>query len=307
MSTETPSGAGVGSSGAVADTGTHRRRAREDEFHTDTHVYEPHVVGLPPLRSYVREAWRRREFAVELARTKLRAQHFDTVFGKLWLIINPLLLAAVYFVLVDILRAGSRPADFFAHLVGGLFAYHLVADAMRDAVKSVTSGGWLILNSAFPRVLLPLASVVTAFRRFTPTILVYVVVHLVTGLPITWSMLWAVPIVAVLLVLASGLAMIVAATQVYFRDMASFLPYLLRLWLYVSPILYFADEVPERYRFLLSVNPLGQPLSAWSDALHGGRAPELSALLISCAWALGVFVVGFFLFVSREREFAVRL
>ena len=56
-------------------------RTREDEFTSEHHVHEPHVTGLPPLRSYVREVWRRREFALELSRTRLRAQHFDTTFG----------------------------------------------------------------------------------------------------------------------------------------------------------------------------------------------------------------------------------
>ena len=65
-------------------------------------------VGLPPVRPYLREVWRRREFALELSRTKLRAQHFDTAFGQLWLVLNPLLLACVYFMLVDIIRGGSR-------------------------------------------------------------------------------------------------------------------------------------------------------------------------------------------------------
>src|SRR5215210_9449886 len=116
---------------------------REDEFTSQRHVYVPHAAGLPPLRSYARELWRRREFALELSRTRLRAQHFNTAFGQLWLIINPLLLAGVYFVLVDILRSGSRGAGFFAHLMAGLFAYYFVSDAIRLSVKSVTGGGRL--------------------------------------------------------------------------------------------------------------------------------------------------------------------
>ena len=101
-----------------------RPHRREDEFTGERHVYVPHSVGLPPLGSYIRELWRRREFAFELARTKLREQNFDTVFGQLWLVLNPLLLALVYFMLVDILRASdSRNSEFFAHLVAGLFAF----------------------------------------------------------------------------------------------------------------------------------------------------------------------------------------
>src|SRR3954471_20003822 len=100
------------------------RHEREDPFTAQRHVYEAYIVGLPPLRPYLREAWRRREFAVELSRTKLRAQHYDTVFGQLWLVLNPLLLAGVYFILVDIIRQGERPQGFMAHLIAGIFAYY---------------------------------------------------------------------------------------------------------------------------------------------------------------------------------------
>src|SRR3954454_7820968 len=146
-----------------------RHHAR-NEWALERHVYEPHLVGLPPVGQYFREVWRRREFAVELARTNLRAQHFNTVFGQLWLVLNPLLLAGVYFVLVDIVRRGNHPPGFLAHLVAGVFAYHFVSDSIRDGVRSVVKGGRLILNSAFPRMLLPLASVVAGFRKFLPTL-----------------------------------------------------------------------------------------------------------------------------------------
>ena len=279
----------------------------EDEFTSERHVYEPHKIGLPPLIPYVRELWRRREFAREMSRTDLRAQHFNTVFGQVWLILNPLLLAAVYFVLVDILRGGSRGAGFFAHLMAGLFAYYFVSDGVRMAVKSVTGGGRLILNTAFPRALLPLSSVITSFMRFLPTIAVYIPVHLIAGLPIEPVLLWVLPLTGLLIVLAAGAAMLVSSLQVYFRDLKNFLPYLLRVWLYVSPILYFADEIPERYQILLALNPLGGLLTAWSDVINQGRAPDAGSLALAAGWAFGSFLVGALFFLSREREFAVRL
>jgi teichoic acid transport system permease protein len=280
---------------------------RENDFAEEHHVYEPHVVGLPPLLPYVREAWRRRGFAAELARTRLRAQHFNTVFGQLWLVINPLLLTGVYFILVDILRGGDRGEDFFAHLMAGIFAYYFVSGAVRNATKSVVTGGRLILNTAFPRVLLPLASVVIAFKRFVPTVVIYVPVHLAFGLPVGPELLWVLPLVALLIVLATGLSLIVAALQVYFRDLKDFMPYLLRVWLYSSPVLYYADEMPEQYRFLLDVNPLGQLLAAWSEVLNQGGVPTSHQLLVSAAWGFGFLAIGFVYFVSRERDFAVRL
>ena len=133
------------------------------------------------------------------ARTKLREQNFDTVFGQLWLVLNPLLLALVYFILVDILRAAaSRNSEFFAHLVAGLFVFMIIHNAMTVGVRSVTKGGRLILNSAFPRALLPLSAVITSFMRFVPTIVIYIPIHIASGLPVNANLLWVVPILALL-------------------------------------------------------------------------------------------------------------
>src|SRR3954447_14041078 len=277
-------------------------RREEDQFTSERHVYEPHKIGIPPLGPYVRELWRRREFAREMARTNLRAQHFNPGFGQLWLVLNALLLACVYFLLVYILRgSGSRGVDFFAHLLAGLFAYYFIADSIRLSVKSVTGGGRLILNTAFPRVLLPLSSVLTAFLRFLPTLIIYIPVHALAGLPFGPSLLWIVPLIALMFVLASGAAMLVSALQVYFRDVKNFLPYFLRIWLYASPVLYYAYEVPRGIKWILVVNPLGGLLTAWSDVIIFGKAPEWDALALAVAWAFGIFVAGGLFFISRER------
>jgi teichoic acid transport system permease protein len=283
---------------------THRR---DDEFTTEHRVYEPHRVGLPPIGPYVREVWRRREFAFELSRADLRTHHFNTVFGQLWLILNPLLLACVYFVLVDILRANTGGIEFFAHLMAALFVYYFVTDAIRQAVRSVTGSGGLILNTAFPRVLLPGASVVTAFKRFLPTLAVFIPVYIVADLPFGPKLLWLIPVFALFMVLATGMAMLVAAGQVYFRDLRNFLTYALRIWLYGSPILYYAHQVPDRYEFLLVLNPLAPLLAAWSDVIDRGLTPDAADLALGAGWAFALFLIGALFFMSREREFAVRL
>jgi ABC-type polysaccharide/polyol phosphate export permease len=282
-------------------------RERTDEFTSVRHVYEPHRVGLPPLGSYLRELWRRREFALELSRTDLRSQHFNTLFGQLWLLLNPLLLACVYFVLVDILRARTGGVAFFAHLMAALFAYHFVTDAIRQAVRSVTGGGRLILNTAFPRLLLPGASVITAFKRFLSTIVIFVPVFILADLPVGPHLLWLLPVFALFALLAIGISALVASLQVYFRDLKNFLQYGLRMWLYASPILYFAAEVPDRYQFLLLLNPLAPLLTAWSDVIDFGLTPDPADLALGVAWGLAFFIGGSLFFISREREFAVRL
>jgi teichoic acid transport system permease protein len=191
--------------------------------------------------------------------------------------------------------------------MASLFAYYFVQQALTQGVKSVVSGGRLILNTAFPRALLPLSSVITAFLRFLPTLVIYVPVHIIAGLPVGPHLLWLLPLILLMFVMASGAGMLVSALQVYFRDVKNFLPYFLRVWLYSSPVLYYAHEVPEGLKWILVVNPLGGMLTAWSDVLVAGDAPEAWSLALAAAWAFGIFLAGGLFFVSREREFAVRL
>jgi teichoic acid transport system permease protein len=274
---------------------------------SEPQVYEPHRVGLPPLGTYLHDLWKRREFAFELARTNLRAQHYNTALGQLWLILNPVLLALVYFGLVWIIGRGNKGTDFLAHLMLGLFAFRLVSTSVGQGARSVVGGGRLILNIPFPRVLLPLASVMTAFMRFLPTLIVYAIVHGIAGLPVGFNLLWALPIIALLTIFAAGAAMVAATAQVYFRDVSSFLPYFTRIWLYSSPVLYYADEVPSRFKPIVQSNPLYPMLTSLSNVANLGQAPSAGMLAWGAGWAVAAFVIGALFFVSREREFAVRL
>ncbi len=278
-----------------------------DDFSGEYHVYEPHRVGLPPLRPYFRALWARRQFLFELSRTNLRAQHFNTTLGQLWLILNPVMLGVVYFTLVYIIRSGGRGSIFLAHLMLSLFAFRLVSTAVGSGARSVVGGGRLILNTAFPRLILPLDSALESFMRFLPTVGVYAIVHLVVGLPVGPSLLWAVPIIALMTIFGAGAAMFTATAQVYFRDLANFLPYFTRIWLYTSPILYYAEDVPQKLRPILYCNPMYPMLGSLNDAVIEGRTPPAGLLAASFAWAVATIVAGTLFFISREREFAIRI
>ena len=273
---------------------------------TPLQVYEPFKAGLPKLGRYWKSLWSRRTFIKEYSKSELREQHFDSVFGQLWLVLNPLLLSAVYFVLIIII-GGTTDSARFAHLTASLFLFYLVSNSLTGGVKSVTAGQRLILNTAFPRIMLPISAVVIAIFKFLPTIIVFLVVKAVVGTPFTFEMLWAIPVLLITVFLALSLAITISCINVYFRDIASFLPYLTRTLLYLSPILYVASDLKPSLRVIEVFNPLFPILDSWSRAMVQGVAPELSSMLQGLAWATGFFLVGTYFFLSREREFAVRL
>ena len=273
---------------------------------TPLQVYEPFRAGLPPLRKYWRSLWSRRTFISEYSRSELREQHFDSIFGQLWLILNPLMLSAVYFLLIVII-GGSGGVTRYGHLTASLFLFYLVSNSLTGGVKSVTAGQRLILNTAFPRMMLPISATVIAFFKFIPTLFVFMIMRTVLGLPFGWEMLWSIPIILIALIFSLGVAILISTINVYFRDIASFLPYLTRTFLYLSPILYEASALKPQLRMFQNFNPLFSLIESWSLSIVHAQTPNLASMLTALAWAVGVLLIGTYFFLSREREFAVRL
>lgn len=269
-------------------------------------VYEPFRAGLPPLGAYLRALWARRSFIAEFSRSELREQNYGSVFGQLWLVLNPLLLSGVYFLLIYII-GGQSDSTRYGHLTASLFLFYLVSNSLTGGVKSITAGQRLILNTAFPRIMLPISAMVIALFKFVPTLAVFFVMRTVLGLDYSWRMFWAIPVVLIALLMGLGMAILISCINVYFRDIASFLPYMTRSLLYLSPILYQAGDLSDKLRSFEIANPIFYLLDAWSQVMVYAKAPDLFSLLHSLVWALAIFIIGTYFFLSRERDFAVRL
>lgn len=258
------------------------------------------------MREYMRSLWSRRTFISEFSRSELREQNYGSVFGQLWLVLNPLLLSAVYFLLIYVI-GGSSDATRFGHLTASLFLFYLVSNSLTGGVKAITSGQRLIMNTSFPRVMLPISATVIALFKFIPTLIVFGIIHLFIGLPYSWQMLWAIPILAIALVMALGMAILISCINVYFRDISSMLPYLTRSLLYLSPILYVASSISDRIKTFEIANPIFYLLDSWSRVLVHAQSPTVFGMVHASVWALSLFTVGLYFFLSRERDFAVRL
>jgi teichoic acid transport system permease protein len=238
--------------------------------------------------------------------------------GKVWLVLNPLFLAVIYFLLVTIIQGGRGQGGGFTtlcHTLIGLFTFYFAQNCILLGAQSITSGGSLILNQAFPRSLLPLSSAISAAKQFLPTIPIYVLIVLsgklflnddsLPGLSLNYLLL---PILFLLLIITSfGLSLLFATLNVYFRDTTKLLSYIMRIWLYASPVLWQPDMLNSSYRIILYLNPLGPILSANSRIWIDGQMPTLAQLIGCVSWALIAFLMGSYFFISRERDFAVRI
>ena len=229
--------------------------------------------SFPSIGAYLQETVGHLSFAIAKAKLDLQAVNRNTWLGQLWNILNPLLLSLVYWLLVVVILGGGgsifslEGIKTLTQIVAGLFLFRFVSIGLMTGAKSIVSGGAFVLNTRLPRIILPLSSVYSAFLSFLPSMFLYAIFHLVSQYPITPELLLLVLVVSLSFLLTAGLAMLAATGNVFFRDIASFLPYVTRIWLYLTPVIYVYTDIPDNYRWLIFLNPIGALFVCWRQIL----------------------------------------
>jgi teichoic acid transport system permease protein len=274
-----------------------------------TSIASKRVVGA--ARTYLADLWGRREFAWYLAMGNLKARNASTVLGLLWWVLNPVLLGAVYWFVFGLLfdrDAADFGAPFLVYLLSGMFPFYFTQTAMTGGVNSIVNNTQLLANLHFPRAVLPIAALIEGFVGFlTSLVAFFLIVGPTYGVWPTSTVIWLLPTIAIHLVFNLGLSMFVARLAVPFRDLNNLVPYLTRMWLYLSPILYgqtTLDKAPLWARRLAEANPLVPILRLYRYALADLGSDPASALLLGAVWAVALFAIGATWFIKYEGRMA---
>jgi ABC-type polysaccharide/polyol phosphate export permease len=275
-----------------------------------TEVFLPTVTGLPPLRAYMHSLWQRRQFIWELARTQLKAENYGTFFGQAWLILDPLILALVYLLVRSVVRPigdGDDRGFLISHLISSVFFFQYTVRGLMKGAKSLEGNKQMILNTAFPRATFPIAAMIRNFLDFMPGLAVIFIIHFWLGQPFGLTLLYLPLLLLLLTMFSFGCMLIFAPLTVFFRDTTGFLPYITKVWLFTTPVLYTASEIPPgRIGDFLIWNPL-YPYFACLEQVLQNQPISLTYIAASAGWSIGVLLVGAVMFLVRERDFAVRL
>lgn len=272
-------------------------------------VFQPYSPSLPNLGNYFSKLWSRRPFIQEFSRSSRKIEHGDSVIGQLWVVLGPLLMASVYYLLMFVVQGGHQGADYFIHILAGVFSFNLISTAARRGSTSVTSAGKLILNSSFPRAILPITATSIAFSQYLYSLIVYFSLFVFLGQEFEVSMLLLPAAILILFVFSLGVALLTSTLQVYFRDTVALLPYITRLWMYASPVLYYTEQIDEilGLSWIRFANPAFEIIHVISSVLTGSSDLDAVAWVTASVWAIGTLLLGFFVFLRREGEFAVHL
>ena len=252
----------------------------------------------------IKELYSYREMIFSLVRKDLRGRYKGSVLGFLWTFVNPLLQLAVYsFVFAFILRADID--KFYLFLFVALIPWLFFSSCITSGSFCILGEKGLITKIYFPREVLPIAWVTSAFVNMLLCFLVVFAVVLFSGAHVNFAVwLFLIPVAFIEYLLALGFTLIFSAATVYFRDLQHILGILSMAWMYFTPVVYPEEIIPEQFRAMFSLNPMTPIIRAYRDILYYARIPDMFTLLSALACGvIGVFV-GFFVFNKLKRGFA---
>ena len=286
----------------------------------------------PAVLDRLADLVRHRELLANLTRRELKTQHKDSVLGFAWNLMNPLLYLAIFSVVFTWVLPSGMPR-YALNLLAGLLVYQLFSSGITGAATSVTGNAPLVQKIWFPREILPVSAILSNLVTFFSRLVILAVGLALFRQSPEWGMVWLlIPALVVTLALATGIGLILAAANVFFRDVQHFLELALLALFWFTPIVYAYDfvgaAIVERWgpgaERLAMLNPITPVVTTFQRVLYNPTnfTPEqqesfalllrptswfLQNLAISGGYALVALYVGFRMFARLERSFAERL
>lgn len=267
------------------------------------------VTQVRPSRGWsginLSELWRYRELVYFLIWRDIKVRYKQTLLGAAWAIIQPfftMVVFSIFFGELAKIPSDDIPYPIFAYTA--LLPWQLFESGIRKAGKSLVAGRNLITKVYFPRIAVPISSVISGLVDFALAFVVLLGMMWFYGYSPT-SAIWFTPLLLLLaLITAMGTGLWLSALNVEYRDVGYLIPFILRVWFFLTPITYSASIVPEEYQTLYALNPMTGVVQGFRWAMLGeGSSPSI-LLLASTVASLVLLVSGALYFRRMERTFA---
>lgn len=253
----------------------------------------------------LREIWQYRELLYFLAWRDVRVRYKQTVIGAAWAILQPFMTMVVFSVIFGILMeipTNGVPYPVFSYVA--LLPWTFFASALTRSGNSLIYDANLISKVYFPRLIIPIAAVISMLIDFVIAFVILIAMMLFYGI-VPSMLIFSLPVFALLaFITALGLGLWLSALNVKYRDIAYVIPFLVQFWLFITPVLYPITIIPKNWQFIYSLNPMVGVIEGFRWALLGQQNIPFILLLLSSLVVLAVFISGLFYFRRMEYEFA---
>jgi lipopolysaccharide transport system permease protein len=251
--------------------------------------------------------WSHRSLLTSLIRRQFQLRYRQSVAGVFWAAVPPLVTvfaSTLVFNQVAGVQSGIPGVPYPLFVFSAITPWTFFAGSVTFGVPSVASSQPMVSRLAFPRGVLPLSMVGLSLVDFAIASLTFVIYLYATGNSLPLTVLWVPLLLLVEIVLASGIVMFLSALNMFARDVKLAIPFVMQLWLFLTPVMYPLDQVPDELRSIYLANPMTGIVESFREVLIVGNAPSLELLTPSLIGAAVAFVVGFWYFGATERRFA---
>lgn len=271
---------------------------------------QEHELIIRPSKGWsalhLRDLWTYRELVYFLIWRDVKVRYKQAVLGIAWAIIQPLVSMVVFSVifgeLAKLPTENGIPYPVFSYVA--LLPWNLFAGALQKSSGSLVGNANLLTKIYFPRLVIPLSSVVSGLVDFGFAFLVLLGLLVYYHVPLTTNMLWLPLFLLLALLTALSVGLWLSALNVQYRDIGHMIPFLITLWMYASPVVYSSKLIPDGFwRIVYALNPMAGVIQGFRWAILGTQPPD-TALFVSSAVVMLLVVTGMYFFRRMERTFA---
>lgn len=260
------------------------------------------------LLNEIKSIFKWHELLWQMVGREVKSRYKQSILGYAWVILNPLAqMLVMSFAFSIILRIPTNAASnipYSVFLFVALLPWNLFANSLSSSASALVSSASIITKVYFPRTILVLSTIIAKIVDFLFALIILIIYMAIYQIPVNLNLLWVIPIFFIQQIFTLGLSLFFAASNLLYRDIQYLLTLVITLWLYLTPVIYPADIVPDKFKIFFQLNPMAVIINAYRQTVLGGGAPNYLSLFIALCVSLITLLLGFSYFKSREKIFA---
>lgn len=262
------------------------------------------IVAGRSEKEYFKDLWRYRELFLFLSWRDILVRYKQTVFGILWAVLRPVLTMVVFTVVFGkIAKMPSGGVPYPILVYAAMLPWQFFSSSFSEASNSLIGNSNLLTKVYFPRIIMPTSSVIVALTDFLIAFAILGVLMVVYGYAPGATILFLPVFVALAFFTAMGAGLYIASLNVKYRDFRYIVPFVVQFGLYISPVGFSSQVIPEQWRLVYSLNPMVGVIDGFRWAILGQPLDE-RAFLLSTGISILMLIFGFWYFRRTERTFA---
>jgi lipopolysaccharide transport system permease protein len=265
------------------------------------------IVTLKPNKGWMgidlQEIWRYRELIYFLTWRDIKVRYKQAVLGVAWAVLQPVITALVTTFVFSTTLNVQTPIPYPLFMMTAYLPWHLFANSMTRSSTSLVANANLLTKVYFPRIIIPVASILAALVDFIITLFILLGIMAFYKVPLTLNILWIVPFTLLAMIAALTAGLWFGALNVQYRDVQQMVPFIAQIWQFLTPVLYPINITDPIKNFIYNLNPMVGVVNGFRWAITGGKAPDWT-MGISVGVVLLLFVGGLTFFHKMEKTFA---